>query len=399
MFKKSPLAIKHGYTIHRPLLLLTELSDRRFVALPSPPAPISGGLLRQAMDWLLLSVAASLTAAVVVFCYSQQLGSSAGSIYLPAALQRIGLKRLSTTGLARGVVSLAASQSVQLDSTKAVVSTPVNPDIGCRARTVMNIVAHEDDDLLFINPEIIRNLRQHNCVRTVYMTAGDDGRGADYLRLRELGSEAAYDVMLGNKKPWEYHPLTMLDGTVVMTANPESNPNVSLIFLRLPDGNFDGSGFARTDNQSLLRLQTGELAKLMSVDGQANYDSAKLIDTLVMLMQRYSVRRINTQANDGGRDIADHSDHTATSDYVTAAAMGYAKLAHLKTAQIIHYYMGYPIRGMNSNLRPVDASLKSAAFFAYAIDDAGVCTSMLQCQDTKSTYGQYLSRQYTVVNR
>ena len=48
----------------------------------------------------------------------------------------------------------------------------------------------------------------------------------------------------------------------LFTLTGESN--ISLIFMRLPDGNIDGSGFASTDNVSLQDLWTGTIS---SIDG------------------------------------------------------------------------------------------------------------------------------------
>ena len=39
----------------------------------------------------------------------------------------------------------------------------------------MQIVAHEDDDLLFMNPDLEHAIDAGSCVRTIYVTAGDAG--------------------------------------------------------------------------------------------------------------------------------------------------------------------------------------------------------------------------------
>lgn len=261
--------------------------------------------------------------------------------------------------------------------------------------TVMNVVAHQDDDLLFINPDIIHDIQQHDCVRTVYVTAGDDGRGTDYLLSREAGSEAAYDIMLSNTQPWSYHKVMLSSGAVVTTASPTGNANVSLTFLRLPDGNLDGSGFPDTDNESIAKLEAGSIASITTVDGQESYTSAKLTATLEALIQLYAPNTVNTQSDDTGFSVADHSDHLAVSSYATLAATMYAAQAHNKSLIHLNYFMGYPIRTMISNLSPTDTAEKAAAFFAYAVHDPGVCTSVEQCIATNSSYGLYLSRQYT----
>ena len=65
----------------------------------------------------------------------------------------------------------------------------------CSAGKTMNIVAHEDDDLLFLSPALLRDVRRGRCVRTVFVTAGDAservGGTADqrsvYWHAREVG--------------------------------------------------------------------------------------------------------------------------------------------------------------------------------------------------------------------
>lgn len=276
-----------------------------------------------------------------------------------------------------------------------VASKPQTPTADpCKNTTVLNIVAHQDDDLLFINPRISQALAQRHCVRTIYVTAGDDGRGADYFYLREAGAEMAYNVMLGSTKPWSYHLLSPTLGHDVMSASPEGEERVTLIFLRLPDGNLGGSGFESTAHESLKRLKAGSISAITTADKEATYTSEGLISTLASLLDYYRPVQINTQADDSSFSVTDHSDHIATGYYATVAAQQYASKNHVKR-QLVHYFMGYPIRSLPSNLSEKDTMQKSAPFFAYAGDDPGVCTSFLACEESSSSYGAYLSRLYT----
>jgi hypothetical protein len=279
-------------------------------------------------------------------------------------------------------------------SSMQTVRAPSGQD--CGTDTVMNVVAHQDDDLLFVNPDVVNAIQRNECIRSVYVTAGDDGRGTDYLLSREAGSEAAYDVMLGSTHPWEYQRLVLPSGATVTTVSPEGNGNVSLTFLRLPDGNLNGGGFPNTGLESIAKLEAGVITNIRSIDGQTRYTSAQLTATLEALMELYMPTSINTQADDAGLSVADHSDHIAVGEYTTLAASTYARKFHVTSLSLVHYFMGYPIRGMISNLSAADTAQKAAPFFAYAVHDPGVCTSMEQCVVTDSSYGLYLSRQYTV---
>jgi hypothetical protein len=51
---------------------------------------------------------------------------------------------------------------------------PAVAAVTCTQRS-LDVVAHEDDDLLFMNPDIQHDIRAGVCVTTVFLTAGDDG--------------------------------------------------------------------------------------------------------------------------------------------------------------------------------------------------------------------------------
>ena len=99
----------------------------------------------------------------------------------------------------------------------------------------MSIVAHQDDDLLFQSPALISAIRGGLCVRTVYVTAGDANDSAAYWTSRENGVKAAYAQLAGVANIW-----TMSDagiaGHPIPVATLDAATNISLAFMRLPDG-------------------------------------------------------------------------------------------------------------------------------------------------------------------
>lgn len=58
------------------------------------------------------------------------------------------------------------------------------------------------DDLLFLSPDLLHDIQAGRCVRTVYLTAGDAGRGERYWLGREDGVRAAYAQMAGVADRW-----------------------------------------------------------------------------------------------------------------------------------------------------------------------------------------------------
>jgi LmbE family N-acetylglucosaminyl deacetylase len=283
------------------------------------------------------------------------------------------------------------------------VLTPILPiglsdlqDTDCGDSTVMNVVAHEDDDLLFLSPDLLHDVQSHKCVRTVFLTAGDSGYGKFYWLSRQLGAEAAYSTMLGDKTPaWNQQIVTLAPHEYLTIATPRDHPNVSLIFFNLPDGGLQGQGFASSDHQSLASLFAGDLSKITSVDGVSTYNSNQLTVALTALMNVYTPSVVHTQADVVDDTYPDHSDHIATGLYVTAAARMYAQQQFGDPGVVpLVFYIGYPIHGYQDNLLPDDVIQKEAAFLAYAEHDGGVCHSIDQCAETP-TYSAYIPRQYT----
>ena len=265
----------------------------------------------------------------------------------------------------------------------------------CNQPTIMNVVAHQDDDLLFLSPDLLHDIQSGRCVRTVFLTAGDSGQGKFYWLDRQLGAEAAYSSMLGSKAVWDQQTVKLAPDEYVTVATPHDNPKVSLVFFNLPDGNLQGQGFARSGQQSLAKLHAGAITHLRTVDGQSSYTSQQLVDALSMLMNTYQPAAIHTQANVPSDTYPDHSDHITTGLYADSAATQYDQ-QHFGDALAIPVikYIGYPIHGYASNISDGDLAQKEAAFLAYARYDGGVCHSVVQCAETP-TYGAYISRQYT----
>ena len=102
------------------------------------------------------------------------------------------------------------------------------------------LVAHEDDDLLFMNPDVLASIRNGQFVRTIYFTAGngvnttDPVINEDYWRGREEGIKAAYAFTANVSNSWTLsNPI--IGGKQVYLYTLNGNTKVSLVFLRLPD--------------------------------------------------------------------------------------------------------------------------------------------------------------------
>lgn len=264
----------------------------------------------------------------------------------------------------------------------------------CPGKTVLTTIAHQDDDLLFMNPDLLHALRAGDCLRTVYVTAGDAGNGELYWLEREKGAQKAYDYMGRlDKSVWTQQIIRLSVQQYITIASPQDNPNVSLISMRLPDGNPNGSGFEQTRLESLAKLYTGSIDNMSSVDKQSVYRKDDVTSAITKLMDFYQPDEIHTQApeivSDGPRD---HSDHTAVGRFTQTAYQ--QRQAQTDTPGLIKYYLGYSVQNLAPNVVGQDYEDKAQAFFAYSLHDGGGCRTSHDC-DNRSVYGSYLRRQYT----
>jgi LmbE family N-acetylglucosaminyl deacetylase len=295
-----------------------------------------------------------------------------------------------------GIHKSAPKTAQPAAGTATVVPTSLDqlPHTSCNVPTDMNIVAHQDDDLLFMNPDIMHAIKEGRCVRTVYITAGDAGSGEYYWLRREQGSEAAYSQMSGASTVWVQRIVKLSNNSYITVANPRGDTTISLIFMHLPDGNINGNGFAASGHESLQRLESGSISLIHTVDYQSVYSSSQLIAALTDLLYTYNPTDIRTQANFVSKQYPDHSDHMAVGRYVKAAYVLYEKEQFDNQITIpLSFYIGYPVHGMPGNVSGADLAAKEAIFFQYAKFDGAVCNNMDQCNKT-SSYGFYLTRQY-----
>jgi LmbE family N-acetylglucosaminyl deacetylase len=265
---------------------------------------------------------------------------------------------------------------------------PVSPTPQCYSR-ILQVVAHEDDDLLFMNPDLIHSLNSGACMQTVYLTAGDAGQTPGYWLGREQGAEAAYAKMLGVPMDWQTNQVKISDHYTVNVATLKQAPAVSLIFVRLADGNLFGDGFASTNYESLQKLEAGQINALGTVDGQSSYSLSELVGLITSIINRYQPDQIRTQANDS----PDHSDHVAAG-LLTAQAYQLFRSQTIAIKSIsLSFYYGYTLGSLPQNLTAEDTLQKQNIFWEYAKYDNAACDNIDSCNNA-STYGLYLDRRY-----
>lgn len=150
-------------------------------------------------------------------------------------------------------------------------------------RVQLVVVAHPDDWQLFLGDVVVEALGRGERVVAVVASAGGDDRPEAFWRAREAGAVASMGAALALARVSTPPGAVKCRPVVLAGARPGSGvaPTVceapggrmATVFLRLPDGRGDGSGFERTGRASLTRLEAGSIAQLGAVDGSGGYRS------------------------------------------------------------------------------------------------------------------------------
>jgi len=282
---------------------------------------------------------------------------------LIAALRRLPPRSSRPHRIATGITALSVLGTLVLALAGIAGAAETVP---CPAGATLNVVAHPDDDLFFLSPDLLHDIAAGRCVRTVYVTAADDNSDASYWRGRERGAQAAYSQMAGARDSWARSDIRVA-GHLIHLATLADRPSVSLVFMRLPDGFIKGGGGSRNGHESLQKLYTGAIPSIRTVDGQPGYSSAELTATLTALMTTFAPDTIRTLDFVGQFGDGDHSDHHAVAYFARAAQERYPA-EHVFTG-----YQAYGIVHTAENVSVADGAAKESAFLAYAPKDASVC--------------------------
>ncbi|KJS63333.1 PIG-L family deacetylase [Streptomyces rubellomurinus] len=279
-------------------------------------------------------------------------------------LTSVALTALAAPLLAKGAATRAS----------AAVGAPVAAGSG---PLFMQVVAHEDDDILFMNPDLSNALANGTPSVTVFVTAGNitgdcagsscDGPAGDSVRTwnRQMGAINAYSRMtgVGDTDPstdevghWTAE-VCWVAGKQVERYVLKDRP-VHLIFLNLHDMGLAG----------LLDGGTGTtiVPKGSLLSGPSTYTAADVVEVLRQLMVTYqpTVLRAQDELPDS-RYAGDHSDHVTAAKFAGQAASQYGG------ALIQVNYRDYNITDSPANLDPATAGVKGLFVSEYASHDHG----------------------------
>jgi len=268
----------------------------------------------------------------------------------------------------------------------------------------VRFVAHEDDDLLFMNPDIAASLASGNRVVTVFVTAGTSTDPAR-MSQRERGMLNAYAFMVAPE-----YAVTTSDAQAEMLARWKlagdqpvsldiaggtrqaiqydfvpglpSGGLLSLVFLRLVEEN-------GVDLRALLAGEVDEISTVPcasecvhdSVLPAQPYRTEQLLDVLEAVMQRFEdpASRLSVSTLDAtrlyhrevsyGLGWVDHADHLATAEFVVGAYVRHHRRPG--NGRTLHQYRAYNTGREHANVGS-DIRDKRRAFYRYVVLGEGL---------------------------
>jgi LmbE family N-acetylglucosaminyl deacetylase len=266
------------------------------------------------------------------------------------------------------------------------------------------IGAHADDWPLFMGDVALRAVRNGTRTAFVYTTAGDAGRSSAYWLARERGALASVGFALGLAPPDSAggglrDPLTaacadtLVEGRSVRRCRLGTTVSY---YLRLPDGNLAGEGFAATGGRSLARLAAGSGSPLTPLQGNGSYADLQAVISVVSAVLRVEAAaaratgarvRVHATDPDTAFNPRDHADHRVTGR-VTAA------LARANGWTLVQY-AGYSIAQWPTNLSAERFAEKAGLFMAYDRARVVADPAWSAYAEHPFSYSAWLSRTYT----
>lgn len=255
--------------------------------------------------------------------------------------------------------------------------------------------AHEDDWQLFMNPNAYEDVhRPATKVVFVYLTAGDAGAGLGngdrsqpYYLARENGAKLSVKFMVDALRD----PAIPVSTTALLAGHPVNTwryGNTVSYFLRLPDGNPQGTGYETTGLQSLKRLKDGNISTFTALDSSTAYAGWKdLIDALRALIDHERgdapTVSVNLPDTDISKNKGDHEDHQHTAKGVLEAI---SDLPCINKA----FYLNYITETMPVNMTPAEREIEAGTFGALVV---GV-TALDHSSPWDKLHRGWLSRHY-----
>ncbi|MEV7172431.1 PIG-L family deacetylase [Streptomyces sp. NPDC093224] len=276
--------------------------------------------------------------------------------------------------------------------------------------SVVQLVAHPDDDLFFMNPDLSRSIATGVKVTTVYLTSGEsDGRNeahsphledpaapadrAAYAEARQNGIRAAYAEMATGSRTsaWRREAVPTAGGGSAEVDVLLARPEVNLVWMQLREAR----SISGDNPDSLRGLWDAKVPALGSqltsgtpVRAPFSYTKDQAVDAIAGVLERYRPTTVRTQdptpgRAEGGGAFHDHQDHMYGARFVQAATERYARSAGRHFT--VQNYVSYPNSALPPVLDPRTAEEKLGYLKTYAwTDREDWCGSPAGCGDRKT---------------
>ncbi|WP_058041500.1 PIG-L family deacetylase [Streptomyces roseifaciens] len=341
---------------------------------------------------------------------------------MPGHIPRRRVLQVAGGGIVVGAGAVGAWQWLSPEAKKKATQdgAPVRPAKATTSESFVHVIAHPDDSLYFMNPELEQSILGGGPSVTVCLTGGEsDGRNelsgargykrlpekrGEFVRARLNGfREATAQMATGDwLSPWTVEALSLLPGIQVELHTLRAAPQVQLIFLEL----VEARTLRNPRKESLRGLwleATPQLTTLRPagspVRSTFQYGRKQLIDTLVAIFERYQptvVRTLdpnpthlpkppefpNTPPVLRGIAKYDHQDHTTSAFFAQAALAEYWGRKHARPTAV-DSYVGYEVTHLPSNLDKVTTDHKLKFLDTYGWADGKDCGDTAGCGDRK----------------
>lgn len=317
----------------------------------------------------------------------------------------ISRRILLTGGLAGVGIAAAGTEAAKSVWDSHQVSTLTHFPAAPEGPTHVNIIAHPDDDLFFINPRLTWAQREDFNLINICLTAGEsngrNGSGAPttpdfagYSAARNQGLRRAWSYMVteDSEHPWERQSIELSSGQQVELCTLEDHPGIQMVFVSM----WTDLGKVWGGEQRLMGLWEHDLDAQhilhvtdTTVDHGGKFTRDDVQSMLQGLLEHYEPSSVAVLDADPdwieepkGADQTGYSDHI---DHTAAALFSWAAIREWGGRASIESYRGYYNRRWPRNLSQIDRVAKGQPLDVYSWLNGTECPDTFGCGDLKIT--------------
>lgn len=264
----------------------------------------------------------------------------------------------STRRLGRGI--LPTSSVLLVLSALVLLPVVAPPPARAAVTTTVSFSSHPDDDLLFMNPDIVSDVQAGYNVWIVYMSAGDipyregnDYGGISYADMRIQGERAAWARGAHVANDWVYEQMSFGGHPVATNRLVGTRLRLVFTFIHSAGGPEDTCG-------DLYRMWHDPAFVARPIDGRPSYTKASFVEMLRGILNTARPNYIRTNSTIGHRQ-GDNVDHTSSALLVADADADPAGRTIIRRDE----YLGYIVTQLPDNVFGYWRTEKTAMWNTY----------------------------------